>query len=171
MNAVRRNGFIIAAAIFIIDQIMKALVLGPFGLRVEGDSLELLPIFNLTLVHNEGISLGLFQASSDFMRWALVGVTGAVSSFVALWLWREANRLDALGLSLVLGGALGNQVDRVRYGYVVDYADLHFGAFRPFLVFNIADAAITIGVLVLLARALFAKDGGMITGGFADAEK
>ena len=171
MNAVRRNGFIIAAAIFIIDQIMKALVLGPFGLRVEGDSLELLPIFNLTLVHNEGISLGLFQASSDFMRWALVGVTGAVSSFVALWLWREANRLDALGLSLVLGGALGNLVDRVRYGYVVDYADLHFGAFRPFLVFNIADAAITIGVLVLLARALFAKDGSKMSGGLADAEK
>ena len=110
----RNRGYMIAAAIFITDQIMKALVLGPFGLRVEGDSLELLPIFNLTLVHNQGISLGLFQASSEFMRWALVGVTGAVSVFVALWLWREANRQDALGLSLVLGGALGNLVDRVR---------------------------------------------------------
>jgi signal peptidase II len=154
----RTRSLIIAAAIFIADQIMKALVLGPFGLRVEGDSLTLLPIFNLTLVHNEGISLGLLQASSDAMRWGLVAVTGAVSLFVARWLWREANRLDALGLSLVLGGALGNLVDRVRLGYVIDYADLHFGAFRPFLVFNIADAAITIGVLVLLARALFAKD-------------
>lgn len=154
----RTRSLIIAAVIFIVDQIMKALVLGPFGLRVEGDSLTLLPIFDLTLVHNEGISLGLLQASSDVMRWALVAVTGGVSLFVAHWLWREANRLDALGLSLVLGGALGNLVDRVRLGYVIDYADLHFGAFRPFLVFNIADAAITIGVLVLLARALFAKD-------------
>ena len=167
----RTRSLIIAAAIFITDQIMKALVLGPFGLRVEGDSIELLPIFNLTLVHNEGISLGLFQATSDVMRWGLVAVTGAVSLFVARWLWREANRLDALGLSLVLGGALGNLVDRVRYGYVVDYADLHFGAFRPFLVFNIADAAITIGVLVLLARALFAKDDAKPRGTTANAEK
>jgi signal peptidase II len=167
----RTRSLIIAAAIFIVDQIMKALVLGPFGLRVEGDSIELLPIFNLTLVHNEGISLGLLQASSDAMRWGLVAVTGAVSVFVASWLWREANRLDALGLSLVLGGALGNLVDRVRYGYVVDYADLHFGAFRPFLVFNIADAAITIGVLVLLARALFAKDSPKPSGTTANAEK
>jgi signal peptidase II len=167
----RTRSLLIAAAIFITDQIMKALVLGPFGLRVEGDSLELLPIFNLTLVHNEGISLGLLQASSDAMRWGLVAVTGAVSVFVAGWLWREANRLDALGLSLVLGGALGNLVDRVRYGYVVDYADLHFGAFRPFLVFNIADAAITIGVLVLLARALFAKDSPKPSGTTANAEK
>jgi signal peptidase II len=167
----RTRSLFIAAAIFITDQIMKALVLGPFGLRVEGDSIELLPIFNLTLVHNEGISLGLLQASSDAMRWGLVAMTGAVSLFVASWLWREANRLDALGLSLVLGGALGNLVDRVRYGYVVDYADLHFGAFRPFLVFNIADAAITIGVLVLLARALFAKDDGKPRGTTANAEK
>jgi len=167
----RTRSLIIAAAIFITDQIMKALVLGPFGLLVEGDSLELLPIFNLTLVHNEGISLGLLQASSDAMRWGLVAMTGAVSLFVASWLWREANRLDALGLSLVLGGALGNLVDRVRFGYVVDYADLHFGAFRPFLVFNIADAAITIGVLVLLARALFAKDVAKPRGTTANAEK
>lgn len=167
----RTRSLTIAAAIFIVDQIMKALVLGPFGLRVEGDSIELLPIFNLTLVHNEGISLGLLQASSDAMRWGLVAMTGAVSVFVATWLWREANRLDALGLSLVLGGALGNLVDRVRYGYVVDYADLHFGAFRPFLVFNIADAAITIGVLVLLARALFAKDDAKPRGTTANAEK
>ncbi len=167
----RTRSLLIAATVFITDQIMKALVLGPFGLRVEGDSLELLPIFNLTLVHNEGISLGLLQASSDAMRWGLVAVTGAVSVFVAVWLWREANRLDALGLSLVLGGALGNLVDRVRFGYVVDYADLHFGAFRPFLVFNIADAAITIGVLVLLARALFAKDDAKPRGTTANAEK
>lgn len=167
----RTRSLMIAATIFIVDQIMKALVLGPFGLRVEGDSLELLPIFNLTLVHNEGISLGMLQASNDAMRWGLVAVTGAVSVFVAVWLWREANRLDALGLSLVLGGALGNLVDRVRYGYVVDYADLHFGAFRPFLVFNIADAAITIGVLVLLVRALFAKDAPKAGGLAANAEK
>jgi signal peptidase II len=154
----RTRSLLIAAAIFITDQIMKALVLGPIGLRVEGDSLELLPIFNLTLVHNDGVSLGLLQAQSDLARWGLVTLTGAISVFVAAWLWREKQRIDGLGLAMVLGGAVGNLVDRVRFGYVVDYADLHFGAFRPFLVFNIADAAITIGVLILLGRALFAKD-------------
>jgi signal peptidase II len=60
---------------------------------------------------------------------------------------------------MVLGGALGNIIDRIRLGYVVDYADLHFGDFRPFLVFNVADAAITIGVLLLLVRALLMRDG------------
>jgi signal peptidase II len=63
-----------------------------------------------------------------------------------------------LALSLVLGGALGNIVDRVRYGYVVDYADLHFGVFRPFYIFNLADACITIGVLILLARAFLMRE-------------
>ena len=154
----RRNGLLLALAIFIVDQVMKYLVTGPIGLVMEGDSHYLLPIFNLTLVHNEGISLGLLQASSDAMRWGLVAVTGGVSLFVAHWLWREANRLDALGLSLVLGGALGNLVDRVRFGYVVDYADLHFGMFRPFYIFNLAGAAITFGVLTLLARAFLMRE-------------
>ena len=67
-------------------------------------------------------------------------------------------RGDILALAMVLGGALGNIVDRVRYGYVVDYADLHFGAFRPFYIFNLADACITIGVLILLARAFLMRE-------------
>jgi signal peptidase II len=92
------------------------------------------------------------------MRWALVAVTGAISVFVGGWLWRETNRTDVLGLGLVLGGAVGNLLDRIRFGYVVDFADLHFGDIRPFLVFNVGDAAITIGVLILLARALLVRD-------------
>jgi len=77
---------------------------------------------------------------------------------VAVWMWREPKRGDQLALGLVLGGATGNILDRVRLGYVVDFADLHFGEWRPFLVFNIADAAITIGVLILLVRALLIRD-------------
>jgi signal peptidase II len=103
--------------------------------------------------------VGLFTAESPTQRWALVALTGGISMFVARWLWKESNRQDLLALGSILGGALGNLTDRARLGHVVDYADLHFGEFRPFLVFNIADAAITIGVLLLLARALFAKDG------------
>ena len=155
----RNRGLLIAALIFLADQAVKAIVLGPMGLRVEGASLYVMPIFSFTLVHNIGVSLGLLNATSDAMRWGLVAVTGGIAVFVARWLWRETNRLDALALGMILGGALGNITDRVRFGYVTDYADLHFGTFRPFLVFNVADAAITVGVLILLARALFTKDG------------
>ncbi|MFZ1565391.1 signal peptidase II, partial [Sphingorhabdus sp.] len=91
-------------------------------------------------------------------RWMLVGLTAAIALIVAVWMWREKLKGDVLALSLILGGALGNIVDRVRYGYVVDYADLHFGAFRPFYIFNLADACITIGVLILLARAFLIRE-------------
>ncbi len=85
-------------------------------------------------------------------------MTGAIALAVAFWMTRERNPVDQVALGCVLGGALGNILDRVRFGYVVDFADLHFGEWRPFLVFNVADAAITIGVLVLLARALLVRD-------------
>jgi signal peptidase II len=100
----------------------------------------------------------MLTAESNAMRWGLVALTGGISLFVASWLWRERNRTDLLGLGFILGGAVGNLIDRIRFGHVVDYADLHFGEFRPFLVFNVADAAITIGVLILLARALLVRD-------------
>lgn len=158
MAEVRNRGLALAAIVFVVDQILKYLVTGPLGLVVEGQSIELLPIFNLTLVHNYGVSLGMLTAQSEAMRWMLVALTGAISIFVGTWLWREKSRQDVAGLGLVLGGALGNLVDRIRFGHVVDYADLHFGDFKPFLVFNVADAAITIGVLILLARALLVRD-------------
>jgi len=87
-----------------------------------------------------------------------VAMTGAIAIGVAIWMTREKHPADQVALGLVLGGALGNILDRVRFGYVVDFADLHFGDWRPFLVFNVADAAITIGVLVLLLRAFLSRD-------------
>ena len=74
-----------------------------------------------------------------------------------MWIGREKNRLDQAALGMVLGGALGNILDRARHGYVVDFADLHFGAFRPFLIFNVGDAAISIGVAILLLRAFLTR--------------
>ncbi len=156
----RNRGLLLAAFIFIIDQLVKYWVISAagLGLELENESHYVMPIFNFTHVHNVGVSLGLFVAKSEFQRWVLVALTGAIAAFVARWLWTERNRTDVLALGAILGGALGNITDRVRLGHVTDYADLHFGAFQPFLVFNIADAAITIGVLILLARALFVKD-------------
>lgn len=158
MNRNRTLGFAIAALIFIADQAIKAWVVDGLGIAQAGDYKEILPFFDLRFVANIGVSLGLLAAETNAMRWVLVALTALIAGGVAVWMVREKNRGDMLALALVLGGALGNIVDRVRFGYVVDYADLHFGEWRPFLVFNVADAAITIGVVILLIRALFVRE-------------
>lgn len=152
------RGLATAAILFVVDQLIKWAVTGPMSLRALGDVREITGFFNLRFVPNYGISLGLLTADSNASRWALVAMTGAIALAVAFWMTRERNPVDQVALGCVLGGALGNIIDRVRFGYVVDFADLHFGEWRPFLVFNVADAAITIGVLVLLARALLVRD-------------
>src|SRR5512146_820833 len=137
-----RLGFLVALIVFALDQLIKWVVTHPLGINQIGDQLVLLPIFNFTYTQNEGISLGLLNATNPIGRWMLVGLTSAIALGVAVWIGREKNRFDQIALGMVLGGALGNILDRVRFGYVVDFADLHFGTFRPFLVFNVGDAAI-----------------------------
>lgn len=153
----RRLGFSIALLVFVLDQLVKWTVTHPLGINEIGDQLVLLPIFNFTYTQNEGISLGLLNATNPIGRWMLVGLTSAIALGVAVWIGREKNRVDQIALGMVLGGALGNILDRVRFGYVVDFADLHFGDFRPFLVFNVGDAAISIAVVILLLRAFLSR--------------
>ncbi len=153
----RRTGLIVAFLIFVADQFTKYMVMTPLHLKSKG-SIELLPFFNLTWAQNYGVSMGFLVASSDFQRWALVALTGLIAIAVLIWMWKEKAKWDIIALSFVLGGAMGNILDRARHGYVVDFADLHFGDFRPFLIFNVADAAITIGVVILLARALLIRE-------------
>jgi signal peptidase II len=156
-----RLGFVVAALVFVADQLTKWIVTGPLGIDSIGDQLEILPIFNLTYTENYGISLGLFQADSALGQWVLIGVTGAIAAGVAYWIGREGRRFDQAALGMVLGGAIGNILDRARFGHVVDFADLHFGEFRPFLIFNVADAAISIAVVIMLLRAFLpGKDPG-----------
>ncbi|HEX8486038.1 signal peptidase II [Sphingomonas sp.] len=163
MRSVPRTGLIAAAALFAGDQLTKWVVTRPLGIAQAGDVREIVPFFDLRFVPNIGISLGLLPADGHLTRWALVLLTGAIAAGVAVWMWRERNRADQMALGFVLGGALGNILDRARFGYVIDFADLHFPTpwdpqWRPFLVFNLADAAITIGVLVLLVRAFLTRD-------------
>ena len=146
-------GLIIAALAFVLDQLSKWIVITPLSLEAKR-VIDILPIFRLTWAENTGISLSLFADGGETMRWILVAVTALVATAVAIWMTREKAKGDVFALALIFGGALGNIVDRVRFGYVVDFADLHFGDFRPFLIFNVADACITIGVLLLVARAL-----------------
>ena len=152
----RSFGFAVALVVIALDQLVKWAVSGPLHLEAVGQ-IYLLPIFNLTWTENNGISLGLFNATTEVGRWMLVAVTSAIAIAVAVWIGREKHRWDQAALGMILGGALGNILDRARHGYVVDFADLHFGTFRPFLVFNVGDAAISIGVAILLLRAFLAR--------------
>jgi signal peptidase II len=153
-----RAGFATAALLFVLDQASKFGITDGLGLTDLSDVVEITPFFNLRFVGNHGVSLGLLHADTDMMRWALVALTAAIAAGVAVWITREPRRADQIALGAILGGAVGNIVDRIRLGYVVDFLDLHFGDWRPFLVFNVADAAITLGVLVLLVRALLISD-------------
>jgi signal peptidase II len=150
-------GWIVAGLVFAADQLTKWFITGPLQLPYVG-AIDLLPIFRLQWVANHGVSMGKLVASSDGQRWALALVTGAIALFVAFWLSRETRKMDTIALGLVLGGALGNIFDRVRLGYVTDFLNLHFGAWSPFLVFNIADAAISVGVALLVLRAFVTRD-------------
>lgn len=157
MTSSRHLGFIVALLVFGLDQLTKWLVTGPLGINYVGAQQVLLPIFQFTYTQNNGISLGLFNATTEVGRWMLVGLTTAIAIGVALWMGREKNRIDQIALGMVLGGALGNILDRTLHGYVVDFLDLHFGEWRPFLIFNLGDAAISIAVVILLLRAFVGR--------------
>ena len=153
----RTTAYLFALLIFIVDQLSKWFIIGPLNLEAV-QNIQLLPFFDFTWVENRGISLGLAQAQNETHRWILVAVTAAIAVGVAWWIRKEEARGDQLALAMVLGGALGNIVDRTRFGYVVDFLDLHFGTFRPFYVFNVGDAAISIGVVILLLRAFLFRE-------------
>jgi len=153
----RTLGFVTALLILLADQIAKWIIINPIGLKAKG-AIEILSVFNLVWVENYGVSMGFLVVESNAESWLLVGLTAAISIAVTIWMWREKVRGDVFALALVLGGALGNILDRVRFGYVVDFLDLHFGDWHPFLVFNVADAAITIGVLLLVLRAFLVRE-------------
>jgi signal peptidase II len=155
-----RLGFAVALIVFALDQLVKWVVTGPLGIGHIGDQLVIMPFFNFTYTENNGISLGLFNATTAIGRWMLVAVTSAIAVAVAVWIGREKGRIDQIALGMVLGGALGNILDRVRHGYVTDFADLHFGEWRPFLIFNVGDAAISVAVVILLLRAFLNRKEG-----------
>ena len=157
MGSKTSRAYLLALGVFVVDQVVKWIMLVPLALREVGQ-IVLLPIFSLTYSENRGVSLGFLTANSQTERWGLVALTAAIAIGVAVWIAREKNRWDVAALGLVLGGALGNITDRVRLGYVVDFLDLHFGDFRPFMIPNTADVAITLGVVLLLARSLLLRD-------------
>lgn len=151
-----RHAYIIAAVVFIADQLSKWWIIS--GLKLESlGSVPLLPFLNLTWVENRGVAMGMFQAEADMGRWLLVALTAAIAGAIIWWINSERDSTDLAAMGLILGGAVGNIVDRVRLGYVADFVHFYIGEWS-FYVFNVADAAITIGVGLLLLRAFFGND-------------
>lgn len=156
------RGLSIAAVTLVLDQISKWWILSVFDLPSRG-TVEVLPFFNLAMVWNRGVSFGLLSADGNLGRWLLVALTAAISVGVVVWLRRATGALVVLGLGLILGGAIGNIIDRIVYGAVADFVQLHaFG--YSFYVFNVADAGITIGVALLLWDAILSGKDGVAPG-------
>ena len=147
-----RLGLMTAAVTVLLDQALKLWLLFVFGLQ-EGDRVRLAPFLDLVLVWNKGISYGLFQQRGAYGQWLLLALT--VVAVVLLWTWlaRSTSRLMVVSLALIIGGAVGNAIDRAAYGAVADFVLLHLttATFRfEWYVFNLADAAIVAGVAGLL---------------------
>ena len=156
LKHVTRQGLLayaVALAVLALDQLTKAWVLYGLGLRHEGQKLEISPIFDLTLVHNRGMSFGLGAGAGDLSRWGFSIFAIGVSIAVAWWARNVEKPLLGWCLGLLMGGAVGNVIDRVRFGAVVDFLDFS-GLYFPW-VFNIADSAITMGAVLLLIEAFW----------------
>ena len=152
--------FFLVPVIVILDQWSKWVIvnepkfnaLGCLDQTQECGQVEVWPFFDLTMVWNRGISFGIGQ-SEGIMRWLLVLMTTAIAIGFSVWLYRVARRITGIALTLVIGGAFGNVIDRVRFGAVVDFLDFR-GIFHPYFfnyIFNVADAAISVGAVLLFA--------------------
>ncbi|WP_232818486.1 signal peptidase II [Elioraea thermophila] len=147
-----RLGLALAAAVLALDQATKWWILEIIRLPEVG-RVHVLPFMNLTMVWNRGVTFGLLAGDAWWHAYALAAVALAVAGFLIAWLARAEDRWTVIALGLVLGGAIGNVIDRLRFGAVVDFVDLHAFGWHWY-VFNVADSAIVCGVGLLLAHAL-----------------
>ncbi|MDX2464398.1 MAG: signal peptidase II [Porticoccus sp.] len=146
--------YLLALFIIVIDQLTKFWVTQMFA---YGETFELLPILNMTLVHNTGAAFSFLSDAGGWQRWFFVIISMVVSTILAVWLYRLPSRqyLLAMAITLILGGALGNLCDRILLGYVVDFVDAHYQQ-HHWPAFNVADAAITLGAVLLILESLLA---------------
>lgn len=149
----RRVGIGCAAAALALDQGTKALALGTPALV---DGVELLPILNLVLVRNHGVSFGMLSGVVPW--WALILLSLAIVAALAVWLWRSQGRAVSMALGLIIGGALGNVFDRVRFQAVTDFLDFHVAAYH-WPAFNLADVAVVCGAALLMLDSFRASEG------------
>lgn len=148
-----RLGLAVAGLVFVLDQISKWLILDMFANDPRG--VAVLPFFNLVLAWNRGVSFGMFGGGT-VPAWGLAVVSFAICGVLLVWMIRAVRRWTTVSLGLVIGGAIGNVVDRFMHGAVVDFLDFHVaGTHWP--AFNVADSAITVGVVLLVVESLFSR--------------
>jgi signal peptidase II len=154
-------GLAAAAAAFLLDQAHKFWMLDVFGMAGR-EPIRLAPFLDVVLSWNRGISYSMLSAGNDVARYGLLALQLAIVAGLCVWLWRAPRRLTALALGLIVGGAIGNAADRLRYGAVADFFYFHtslpVGPLANY-VFNVADAMITLGVVLMLVDALRGSEG------------
>ena len=148
---------LLSAVVVMLDQLTKGYISRHYG---EFEFTTVLPVLDITRMHNVGAAFSFLADASGWQRWLFIALAVGVSIAIVVWLFRmpRSKVLLAAGLSLVLGGAIGNVIDRIRLGYVVDFIHFHWDrAYFP--AFNVADSAITVGAAFLLLDALFEPKG------------
>ncbi len=142
----------LALAVMAADQFSKYWVMGFMG--TIPNSIEILPFFNLVVVWNRGVSFGLFNEDSAYGAYVLIAISSVIAIWFLMWLFQTRSRIQAAALALVIGGAVGNIIDRILHGAVYDFLDFHLmGHHWP--AFNIADSAVVIGVFTLIFHSIF----------------
>jgi signal peptidase II len=149
--------FLLALVVLLLDQYTKGLASAQLQ---YGQPVQVLPVFNLTLQHNEGAAFSFLSEAGGWQRWFFTIIASAVSVVLAVWLTRlqRGQILLAASLALILGGAVGNLWDRVALGYVVDFISVHYEG-RYFPAFNIADSGISVGAVLMILDAFINGDG------------
>jgi signal peptidase II len=149
------GGFLLALTVLVLDQATKWLALASLD---PYEPMVVTPFFNLVLVWNRGVSFGMLSGDPAWGPWYLTGMSAAIGAFLIVWLYRESRMVTRVALWLVLAGAVGNIIDRLRFGAVVDFLDFHaFGYHWP--AFNVADSAIVVGAGLILLDSLWLSQG------------
>ena len=151
----------VAVLVVVLDQLSKLWISSHF---LYGENLYVFGVFNLVLAHNTGAAFSFLSDAGGMQRWLFTAIA-VVASVWIVWLLRrhQHQKLCAMALSMILGGALGNLIDRISYGYVVDFLDFHWGVYH-FPAFNLADSAITCGAFLLILEGFMEKKNGTVTG-------
>jgi signal peptidase II len=150
------RGFAAAIVVVIFDQLSKAAVRGYFAGHAAGEHENVTSFFNIVLIYNRGMSFGLFNSGGGLNALLFSVVAAAIVTVLTYWLSRVESPLLAGAISLIIGGAVGNVIDRIRFGAVVDFLDFHIGSWH-WPAFNIADSAICVGVAVMLLDGLLLR--------------
>lgn len=150
------RGFAAAIAVVVFDQLSKAAVRGYFAGHAAGEHENVTSFFNLVLIYNRGMSFGLFNGGGGLNALLFSVVAAAIVTVLTYWLSRVESPMLAGAIGLIIGGAIGNVIDRIRFGAVVDFLDFHVGSWH-WPAFNIADSAICVGVGVMLLDGLLLR--------------